>query len=91
LNSLPPNECFQWPERLQQKNERRDFCAFQVGPSKAARARGVENAAWQLSNFAKTSLALFLNLAIVSSAHFRKSKTQVCAFGKKMSVRQITT
>jgi hypothetical protein len=36
-------------------------------------------------------LALFLNLAIGSSAHFRKSKTQVGAFGKKMSVRQKTT
>jgi hypothetical protein len=53
LNSLPPNERFQWLERLQRKNERRDFCACQVGPSKAARAGGVESAAWQLSNFAK--------------------------------------
>jgi hypothetical protein len=75
LNSLPPNERFQWLERLQRKNERRDFCACQVGPSKAARAGGVESAAWQLSNFAKkTSLALFLNLAIGSSATSEKAK-----------------
>jgi hypothetical protein len=38
----------------------------------------------------KHYFALFLNLAISNSAHFRKSKTQVGAFGKKMSVRQKT-
>jgi hypothetical protein len=35
----------------------------------------------------KHHLALFPNPAIGSSAHFRKSKTQAGAFGKKMSVR----
>jgi hypothetical protein len=64
--------------------------------ARSGHPRRRERAAWKARPgsyriLQKTSLALFLNLAIVSSAHFRKSKTQVSAFGKKMSVRQKTT
>jgi hypothetical protein len=90
-NSFLPIERFQWLARLQQKSGKAQLlrtsssCHPRRGELTATKARPLSYGILQ-----KHHLALFLNLAISNSAHFRKSKTQVGAFGKKMSVRQKT-
>jgi hypothetical protein len=77
-------------EASPEKRKSATFAHAKFVPSKAGRADGDESAAWQLRNFVKTPFDAVPNLAISNSAHFRKSKTQVGAFGKKMPVRQKT-
>jgi hypothetical protein len=76
-------------EASAEKRKNATLCA----PSRAIRgAEGTESAAWQLWEFCKNIIVAVPEPRDQQlSAHFRKSKTRVGAFGKKMSVRQKST
>jgi hypothetical protein len=79
-------------EASAEKRKSATFAHVKFVPSKAGRADGDESAAWQLRNFAKTPFGAVPEPRDRQLlAHFRKSETQVGAFGKKMSVRQKST
>jgi hypothetical protein len=91
-NSFLPIERFQWLARLQQKSGKAQLlrtsssCHPRRGELTATKARPE-----QLCNFGKTQFGAVPEPRDRQLlAHFRKSETQVGAFGKKMSVRQKT-